>query len=47
MLAMQVLLLRRSFPMTLAASVLTSLGTTWILSLVVPMPSQRGHMPPR
>ncbi|MDY0108115.1 MAG: histidine kinase dimerization/phospho-acceptor domain-containing protein, partial [Giesbergeria sp.] len=37
-LAMQVLLLRRSFPMTLAASALTSLGTVWLLSLVVPVP---------
>lgn len=44
MLAMQVLLLRRSFPMTLAASVLTSLGTTWILSLVVPMPVMLGWL---
>ena len=36
-LAMQVLLLRRSFPMTLAASLLTSLGTVWVMSLALPV----------
>lgn len=37
-LAEQVLLLRRSFPMTLAASLLTSGGTLFIMSLVIPLP---------
>ncbi len=37
MLAEQVLLLRRSFPMTLGASLLTSLGTIWVMGLVIPL----------
>lgn len=37
MLAEQVVLLRRSFPMTLGASLLTSLGTVWVMGLVIPM----------
>ena len=40
-LAVQVLLLRRSFPMTLAASLLTSVGTVWVMSLVVPPEAMR------
>ena len=36
-LAEQVLLLRRSFPMTLAASLLTSGGTLFVMSLVIPL----------
>ncbi|GAB3364621.1 MULTISPECIES: hybrid sensor histidine kinase/response regulator [Giesbergeria] len=35
--AEQVVLLRRSFPMTLWASLLTSLGTVWVMSLVAPL----------
>ncbi|MBX9936827.1 MAG: hypothetical protein K2Y10_09565, partial [Burkholderiaceae bacterium] len=37
MLAEQVQLLRHSFPMTLAASLLTSLGTVWVIGLVIPL----------
>lgn len=37
MLAEQVSLLRRSFPMTLGASLLTSLGTIWVMGLVIPL----------
>lgn len=37
LVAEQVLLLRRSFPMTLWASLLTSLGTVWVMSLVAPL----------
>ena len=33
----QVLLLRRSFPMTLAASLLTSIGSIWVMHLVIPL----------
>ena len=36
-LAEQVLLLRRSFPMTLAASLLTSGGALFVMSLVIPL----------
>lgn len=36
-LAEQVALLRRNFPMTLWASLITSVGTVWIMSLVVPL----------
>lgn len=37
MLAEQVRLLRHSFPMTLTASLLTSLGTVWVIGLVIPL----------
>ena len=37
MIAEQVRLLRHSFPMTLAASLLTSLGTVWVMGLVIPL----------
>lgn len=36
-LAEQVALLRRNFPMTLWASLITSVGTVWIMSLAVPL----------
>ena len=36
-LAEQVRLLRRSFPMTLAASLITSVGAIWVMSLVMPL----------
>ena len=41
-LAEQVLLLRRSFPMTLAASLLTSGGALLLMSLVMPLPIMLG-----
>lgn len=36
-LAEQAALMRRNFPMTLAASLLTSVGTIWVMSLVIPL----------
>ena len=36
-LAEQVLLLRRNFPVTLWASLITSVGTVWIMSLSMSM----------
>ncbi|MBN9369430.1 MAG: hybrid sensor histidine kinase/response regulator, partial [Comamonadaceae bacterium] len=38
-LAEQVLLLRRNFPVTLWASLITSVGTVWVMSLGMPMAS--------